>query len=370
MQQTYSDFKNTNSVSVFQGSITNTAVVPVHVWNKPKDCTLVYIYAIGGGGGGGGGICPTKPTFTYNGGGSGGGAGSHYAAIYPANILPDVLYASPGYGGSGGVGQVYGNSTGNTGTGGGSSKVSAFAPINGAYDDSFASICVALGGNGGAGGTNTVNYAAATNGGGIYSLGTTTWKPSSVRYDRIFQVGSAGAGANGAGSIIANVTSVGFSNNIPFLPSGVNNINVNVLCKGGTAGGYAVSSASVTPSSYSGGNILLDYTILSSLYPNFSSGFIPGGLSGSVRSDGLNGIGYGLDLTNLNYNNLNLIHPLFFTGGTGGGGCHGDDYGGNGGHGGLGCGGGGGGGSAARSSPYRGGNGGNGGPGFIIIIAI
>jgi len=368
MQQLYSDLKDTDNIKVYQGSITNTAIMPTYIWKKPRDCQIVYIYAVGGGGGGGGGLCQTKPTNTYNCGGSGGGAGGSYVSLIPANLLPDILYVSPGYGGSGSPGGSYGSTSFTNSTGGGSSRVTFAAPANGTFDDSWNGIVIAYGGNGGANGssngTSPAGLAADT-AGGLPPGATGGAFPASTRIPNFLAIDTASGGPNGLGYNIRNVTSTSYSTNLSFLPSGMGK---NIICTGGTAGGAAFTSTS----SFPGGDILLNNTILSSLYAQFSAGVIPGGPSGvSGNLNGSNGIGYGMDLTDANnINTLNLFHPLFFTGGTGGGGCYGSSGdGGNGGHGGLGCGGGGGGGSNGGSG-NKGGAGGNGGPGFVIIIAI
>lgn len=70
-------------------------------WTKPRGCNFVWIMCIGAGAGGnGGGV----------GGGvanaPGGGSGAITRALFPANVLPDLLYVQPGTGSAGGVGSI------------------------------------------------------------------------------------------------------------------------------------------------------------------------------------------------------------------------------------------------------------------------
>ena len=73
-------------------------------WQKPNGAKMVHIYILGGGGGGGSGR-----TGGINTGGGGGGGGSTAISIglFPACMLPDILYVSVGKGGTGGVSNTF-----------------------------------------------------------------------------------------------------------------------------------------------------------------------------------------------------------------------------------------------------------------------
>ena len=62
-------------------------------WRRPTDISMIYILAIGGGGAGGSGTA--TPYF----GGGGGASGGINVMVYPASIVPDILYVRPGCGG-------------------------------------------------------------------------------------------------------------------------------------------------------------------------------------------------------------------------------------------------------------------------------
>ena len=71
-------------------------------WIKPKNVRFVYMTLIGGGGGGSGGSVSTSALVNA---GSGGGSSSITNGLFPANVLPDILYIQVGVGGWGlGVG--------------------------------------------------------------------------------------------------------------------------------------------------------------------------------------------------------------------------------------------------------------------------
>lgn len=69
-------------------------------WTKPRNATFVFITAIGGGGGGGGAF---SDGVNFNGGG-GGGSAAIAKGVFPANLIPDVLYIKVGEGGAGSAG--------------------------------------------------------------------------------------------------------------------------------------------------------------------------------------------------------------------------------------------------------------------------
>ena len=76
-------------------------------WTKPRNASFVFITAFGSGGGGGGayasGSYASLTAFTGSGGG-GGGAAAFSKAIYPASLIPDILYIRVAAGGPGAPG--------------------------------------------------------------------------------------------------------------------------------------------------------------------------------------------------------------------------------------------------------------------------
>ena len=64
-------------------------------WNKPRGCSFVRVFGLGGGGGGGAGAVPG----TSSAGGGGGASGSQFNVLFPAYVLPDILWVSVGFGG-------------------------------------------------------------------------------------------------------------------------------------------------------------------------------------------------------------------------------------------------------------------------------
>lgn len=70
-------------------------------WQKPRNCKFIWIMCIGGGTGGGGGTSGTGGAGNAP-GGLGGTSGAITRALFPANVLPDILYVQTGKGGAGG----------------------------------------------------------------------------------------------------------------------------------------------------------------------------------------------------------------------------------------------------------------------------
>ena len=66
-------------------------------WQKPRNCKFIWIMCIGAGNGGGG------MSTSAIAGLSGAGSGAVTKALFPSNVLPDILYVQPGVGGIGGV---------------------------------------------------------------------------------------------------------------------------------------------------------------------------------------------------------------------------------------------------------------------------
>lgn len=76
------------------------------IWQKPKNCKFVYIFALGGGAGGAGGV--SGPSGNRSGGG-GGAAASATFGLFPAALLPDNLNILVGKGGAGGAANTNGS---------------------------------------------------------------------------------------------------------------------------------------------------------------------------------------------------------------------------------------------------------------------
>jgi hypothetical protein len=71
-------------------------------WQKPRGCKFIWVVCIGGGTGGAGGTNGTGGAGNA-GGGFGGPSGAITRALFPANVLPDILYVQTGTGGTGGA---------------------------------------------------------------------------------------------------------------------------------------------------------------------------------------------------------------------------------------------------------------------------
>jgi len=277
-------------------------------WQKPRGAKLVNILCIGSGGGGGGANITGS---TPRGGGSGGGAGGIVRAQFQASILPDILYAYTGIGGSGGLGAP--NPTNTSGSVGEKSYVCIIPDTS-----SISNIVVTSG-----------NVSAR---GGI--------------------VGGTGVTTTAAGETIATTANALFLNLGTFIA---------VAGTAGTAGGTTnvSSTTGVTPTQItSGGSGGGGNGAAGGGAPITAAGPLPG-ILGGAQGTGANNGGNGS-------NGIILYKPILgFLGGSGGGGvavAGTGTVGGNGGNAAYGCGGGGGG--AASTS---GGNGGRGGDGIIII---
>ena len=110
MLDTFNIPNNQDNISIFyaNGSTWQT-------WKKPRNCSHVFMIAIGSGGGGGGGIIGVAGGQSNVTGGGGGGV---TRAMFSANLLPDLLYVQVGLGGLGATTQ------GGTGGAGNKSYVS------------------------------------------------------------------------------------------------------------------------------------------------------------------------------------------------------------------------------------------------------
>lgn len=315
----------------YSSSSTNIANNDWRIWNKPKNCKLIYIMCIGGGGGGAGG--QSQNVNINSGGGSGGGSGGITTLVAPAANIPDTLYISPGNGGLGGSGGLNAGAgaNGNNGISGGNTYV-CFYPTS----SITSRICYA---NGGSGGLSSAGSTAG-NGGAAAAVANVSTCPFSYLGIPSFTAGVAGSNGNGQGVVL-------FSS------------NKNGLVQGGLGGGICNSSNT----GGAGGTYYNPFYTGINYSPIIT---IPGGTGGATPGDGLH-----CRFTNLS--DLSDIQsagfPIYFTGGTGGGGAgSGSSNGGRGGNGGPGCGGGGGGGAGGTGANRSGGNGGDGGPGLVLII--
>jgi len=288
------------------------------VWTKPANVSFVYMYVIGAGGAGGGG----RTGSINSGGGGGGGASSAISvALYPAFLLPDILYINVGIGSSG--------ATAGTGAASGALSYVSIQPNTSPINILAQSGNAAAGGGGG--GTNTGTGA------GVAGTAGTVWTYTNYPLTNMGMVTSI-AGQNGA---------AGGGNT----PSAGGSITPTLPVTGGGGGG----GVSVGGSPLNGGNIN-------------GSGFLPAISGGTLSTSGVGGSGnhgfMGIKPTTESYMNL----PTMYTG-AGGGGAAGNPSGTNGGVGGNGSYGSGGGGGGA-SYAGTGGTGGRGGDGLVIITSF
>lgn len=278
------------------------------VWSKPSGAKFISIFCLGGGAGGSAGFSNTVNTSTC--GGGGGGASSGYTkAIYPASLLPDILYIQVGAGGAGSIAVA----------GGGGA-------VGGVGSNSFVSLAPS---------TAAVHLLAASNtnapsGGGIPSVsaggaaGTvpTVWAVGSSPFTSLGIVQPVVGLAGVAGSLTTGNGSAALNSNF---------ISQSAGGAGKTTNTLAFAGGSINPAA-----VLLLSTV-------------NGGTSGGGAADS----GYG------------LFSPLCGVGGAGGGSTI--TAGGTGGRGGDGWYGSGGGGGGAGPT---GGRGGKGGDGLVIITTV
>lgn len=309
------DFSHLPNSSQYNKVFYGTSSSNWQVWTKPDNISFVYMYVIGAGGAGGGG----RTGAINSGGGGGGGASSSISvALYPAFLVPDILYINVGIGSAG--------APAGTGAASGALSYVSTQPSTTAIFILAQSGDAAAGGGGG--GTNTGTGA------GVGGTAGTIWTYTSYPLSRLGMVTSV-SGQNGSAG----------GGNIP--SSGVS--VTPILTVTGGAGGGGVSAGG---SPLGGGNIN-------------GSGFLPSILGGALSTSGVGGSGnhgfIGLKPTTESYMNL----PTMYTG-AGGGGAAGNPSGTNGGVGGNGSYGSGGGGGGA-SYAGTGGSGGRGGDGLVLI---
>lgn len=291
--------------SISSGITSNTEW---QTWVKPKYAKFIYLYVVGGGAGGAGGQSGAGLART---GGGGGGSSAISKGIFPANLLPDILYIFVGEGGSGGA-------SGSNGTSGALSYVS-IEPTTQTTDVILASGAIAptFGTSAGLGGNAGTVFAQTAGFQSYLGIVNTT----------AGQAGAAG-GANTGG--------------------GGNSVTIASINNSGGAGGGGSSTAAVNGA---GGSIVA--TVITPV------------LAGGAAAGANPGIS-GIESFFPSLNQSNITVPFLTTGGAGGGanGAAGQT-GGAGGAGSYGSGGGGGGAGATA-----GGAGGDGGEGIVIITVI
>jgi hypothetical protein len=284
-------------------------------WEKPRGCSMVFMWVLGGGGGGGGGFRDVAGS--NRGGGGGGGAGGLATLLIPAFLVPDQLQVYVGEGGGGGAGGNPGNSAS-----GQQSAITTQVPGIGypfADNDCFLQSGTAAPGGGAAG---AASGGAA--GGAGQTIGTGAKNPLGITGNASYLAGQAGQSG-------ASFDNVGGG-------SGLVRSSANFAWGGGGGAGVTATDRGVNTitdvGSYAVGN---SNTAIPAGSNNGSDGFV-------VWS------GY---------------FPITVTQGNGGASSN-NAAGGKGGNGAYGCGGGGGGGGIS-GGPNSDSGGGAGGTGLVII---
>lgn len=282
-----------------------------HIWEKKKGATLVLMFALGGGGGGGAGSVGASNAAS---GGGGGGSAGQTSIMYPALLLPDVLFVSVGYGGA-------------------AATAGITSQVNSVAENAPSSLCYIMSGSSGGGpaGGNAAGASAGSAGGSGSSAAATNMRLG-WQFGGFSITGQAGA-AGGAGG-----------NNDG---GSVTQANTGIFTTGG-AGGGALGTGGRIGGSISG------FTTSIQMPPSAAAG-------SSTTIPGQNGS-----------NGYRIASAFSFIGGFGGGSSNvlatgAGLFGGAGGAGGLGCGGGGGG---ACLTGGVAGPGGRGGDGVVIIVQI
>lgn len=302
----------------------NSGIGRYQSWIKPRGVSMISMLLIGGGSGGGAGL--TGATTTARGGGGGGACSGVAFHVFPAYVLPDLLFVFVGRGGPGGSASGFGGTSGVR-----SYVLSGHGLTTGfTVPNIIANSLGSTGPSGGGAGANSGNAAGGT--------AATTATKSQQGWSQCYSISTFTDGIAGAtGGIATGAAGTAIT------------ADFNTLCLSPGAGGGGVNSSGT---GFAGGSQSLQAAMDlpdATLTPN--TDFIPAGAAGSgVLAGGAGGSG------------LSLIKPFLFTGGAGGGSADGQP-GGIGGRGGIGCGGGGGGGGTT------GGRGGDGGPGLVIITS-
>lgn len=305
-----------------------TAGIGWQTWVKPRGVDFVQFSILGGGGGGGGGVAAGAASTAA---GGGGGASSGQAQpIFPAWLLPDVLYLSVGVGGPGGA-------AGTTATAGIASYITLYPDIF------FVNQIMCQVPGGGAGG----GASGATAGTAGVAATNVTIANSPLAGLGFFSLGSQATNVHlaGQGGALGGTTAAGVAVTLP---------TTGLTVTGGTGGAGVGNNASTGAA---GGALTTPNTTPLGIFP-VQTGGLAAGATTATGGDGSNGF---LAIPNLG----------FYYGGTGGGSSGGGTVTqtagrfGNGGAGGYGCGGGGGGGSRIAG----GSRGGRGGDGIIIATS-
>jgi hypothetical protein len=283
------------------------------LWEKPRNASFIFMWALSAGGGGGGGR--TRTAGNAGGGGGGGGGGALTTLLIPAPCVPDRLYIYVPTGGLGGVG----GAPAVAGSAGSPSYISAY------HGTSSGSITLA---------DCFIVSGSGTNAGGG-GLGSTT--------------GAAAAGAANGASTTARCM-LGNGGNLSFLAGAAGGAGGNVANGAGTGTTFRSTSANFTNGGGGGGGTTSADTI--------------GGTANDTSDWNIDGLGGTATVIDGQAGPLTIPgwFPFLVNGG-GGGSAFNNSAGGNGGAGAYGCGGGGGG------AGTTGGRGGKGGDGLVIIVS-
>ena len=265
-------------------------------WIKPRGAQLIFINVRGAGGGGGGGT--TGASATARGGGGGAYAGNFCSGIFPAILVPDMLFVRAGLGGLGGIASANGVS-----------GLTSYVSVHPTVLIQHSSLAQA-----GGGGQGLASGSFPSVGGQGFILGNSL---SLVTSSNGQTGGPAGASTGGPGGTLSGG---------------------EVLLISGGLGGAGVGTANTD---YPGGN----FTSTSVLYPSVAGGLAGGGAGIDSREVFIAGAGGDLGL-------MSLISVA-----TGGGSSGASGTGGRGGRGLKGSGGGGGGGGVTGGAGGRGGDG-------------
>ena len=92
------------------------------IWERPNDCNMIHIWALGAGGGGSSGTVSCG----LSAGGNGGASAGYVSLLIDMYIIPDIIYINVGTGGVGGAATTVANGVGNAGSNGGQTYVSMF----------------------------------------------------------------------------------------------------------------------------------------------------------------------------------------------------------------------------------------------------
>ena len=234
-------------------------------WSKRKAASMIHILIIGHGGNGGLGVAGANSTAA---GGGGGGSGSQTSVLIPACMVPDVLFLSLAYGGSGAASSfVAFDMTGNAqsivaranggGNGGNAAGATAGAAGTAGAIATLASMC--------RGGAGIVNFLVGQAGiiGGTTVAGAAQTAPTTGLYvaggtgggglPAAAATGTAGGGFTGAGvwPSMSGGTSAGASSTGTDGAAGIEDYNGIWLPTPGLGG---ASGGGTTGGSGSGGN--------------------------------------------------------------------------------------------------------------------